>query len=238
MTVFKSKFVPVKSGEVACIGGPIECINNIANSAGAQTAVRYLSNFISSVSAGYAPKVDFYPSSIPEMERCLERFVDKDIPQIDTCLDNEVNTNEDYDSTEEESITNQVKLTKQEEVDNITCSGCGGTFDSSNKDFTVQAELRKFFEQQEAGLDTSFRCRDCRDCKECLKGAGEERKSLMQEAHQDIIKKSVYIDKKLGRAVAKLPFVQDPTGKLTKKTRLAAKRLYNVCKKYAKCFVT
>ena len=59
----------------------------------------------------------------------------------------------------------------------------------------------------------------CRDCKLCLKGAGEERKSMMQEAHQEFIRQSVSIDKELGRAVAKLPFVVDPVGKLTNNTR-------------------
>ena len=72
----------------------------------------------------------------------------------------------------------------------------------------------------------------CRECKLCLKGAGEERKSMMQEAHQEIIRQSVHIDKDLGRAVAKLPFVTDPSGKLHNNTRLATKRLENVCRKY------
>ena len=74
---------------------------------------------------------------------------------------------------------------------------------------TVQAELRKFLQQQEAGLDTTFRCIRCRDCKQCLKGAGEERKSMTQEAHQEIIRQSVSIDKVGRKATAKLPFVID-----------------------------
>ena len=48
---------------------------------------------------------------------------------------------------------------------------------------------------------------------------------MQQEAHQEIIRQSVAIDRDLGRAVAKLPFVQDPVNKLTNNTRLATKRL-------------
>ena len=55
---------------------------------------------------------------------------------------------------------------------------------------------------------------------------------MMQEFHQERIRESVYIDKKLGRAVAKLPFLTDPNGKLTNNSRLASKRLESVCKKY------
>ena len=74
----------------------------------------------------------------------------------------------------------------------------------------------------------------CCDSKLCLKGAGEERKSMQQEAHQEIIRSSVYINKELGRAVAKLPFLSDPAGQLTDNTRIASKRLDNVCRKYGK----
>ena len=55
---------------------------------------------------------------------------------------------------------------------------------------------------------------------------------MVQEAQQELIRQSVYIDKELGRAVAKLPFLTDPAGKLTDNTRIATRRLENVCKKY------
>ena len=57
---------------------------------------------------------------------------------------------------------------------------------------------------------------------------------MQQEAHQEIIRSSVYINKELGRAVARLPFLSDPAGQLTDNTRIASKRLDNVCRKYGK----
>ena len=98
---------------------------------------------------------------------------------------------------------------------------------------TIQAELKRFFEHQEAGLDSSFRCIRCRDCQDCLKGAGQERMSMIQEAQQQLIKQSVWIDRQQGRPVAKLPFLTDPAGKLTNNARIAERRLETVCKKYA-----
>ena len=57
--------------------------------------------------------------------------------------------------------------------------------------------------------------------------------SIRQEAEQQIIKESVRIDKDLGRAVAKLPFMFDPADKLVDNSRVAAKRMENVTKKYS-----
>merc|ERR1711954_612891 len=79
---------------------------------------------------------------------------------------------------------------------------------------TTQSEMKGFLQSQEIGLDASYRCIRCRNCKECLKGAGQERMSIRQEAEQQVIKESVHIDKDLGRAVAKLPFMVDPADKL------------------------
>ena len=58
--------------------------------------------------------------------------------------------------------------------------------------------------------------------------------SMMQEAQQELIRESVYIDKLQGRAVAKLPFLTSPVNKLKDNSRLAERRLESVCKKYSK----
>ena len=103
LTVFKSKFLPVNPGETACIGGPVECIHNMASSVGATFTVRYLTNFLSRVCTGYAPKRDFFPSADAEMEKKLNIFADKGIPQIDEYLENEI---EDSEADEEETSSN------------------------------------------------------------------------------------------------------------------------------------
>ena len=89
----------------------------------------------------------------------------------------------------------------------VAYTDCGEAVLHEYQSLAIQSELKRFLEQQNAGLGCSFRCMRCRDCKLCLKGAGEERKSMQQEAHQEIIRQSVTINRDLGRAVAKLPFV-------------------------------
>ena len=49
--------------------------------------MRYMSNLCSMAGTHYAPKLEFFPSSDEEIERCLERFADKGIPQIKDYLD-------------------------------------------------------------------------------------------------------------------------------------------------------
>ena len=53
------------------------------------------------------------------------------------------------------------------------------------------------------------------------------------EFEQDLIRQSVKIDKKLNRAVATLPFITNPKGKLCGNQNVADKRLENVVRKYS-----
>ena len=202
-----------------------------SNTGGATSTVRYLANLLSNYSQ-YPPRVDFFPSSIEEMDRLVSRFADKEIPGIREHLC-EGNGKLDLNSpgeTSEDLLVNQV-------VDNNTptyiCDSCKDEEPYEKLTPTAQAELRRFLQHQEAGLDTSFRCRKCRDCRQCLRGAGQERMSMKQEAEQLLIRESVRIDWKFGRAIATLPFITDPTDKLVDNTYIAEKRLENVCKKYS-----
>ena len=224
-------------------------INNMVHNVGARSSIRHLINLISTVSAGFSPRLEFFPSSIPEMERSFDYYVDKSIPCLNEFLEVENNSTDDFDDSDtDDSQDVEYQGDVEEDLDQddgdiddedcdlpgVACEDCGELSIYKNQCLAVQGELKRFLQQQEAGLDCSFRCLRCRDCKLCLKGAGEERKSMQQEAHQEIIRQSVMIDKEIGRAVAKLPFVADPTGKLTNNTRLATKRLENVCRKYGK----
>ena len=98
---------------------------------------------------------------------------------------------------------------------------------------SIQSELKKFMQQQEAGLDSSYKCPKCRNCKDCVKGSGYEKISLKQEAEQELIKESVKVDLEKGRAIAKLPFkVAEPREYLADNTIIAQKRLQNLSRKY------
>jgi len=107
-----------------------------------------------------------------------------------------------------DKVIEDLDYSHKDEEDVKACSDCGTKEKDveSCKCCTIQSELKRFLDLQEAGLDTSFRCLRCRDYRECLKGAGQERMSMIQEAQQQMIRQSVFIDQKEGKAVAKLPF--------------------------------
>ena len=224
LKIYKSKFMPAKKGELACIGGPLGAIDCITANTGAKSCVRYLANLLSDYSSGYVPKIDFFPSADTEMERGLDRFSDKEIPGLEEYLDLK-----EANCVSDEINDDQTEIDHHEAV---TCCDCGDVIKAAEQCVTIQTELKRFLQQQEAGLDATFRCLRCRNCKTCLKGAGQERMSMKQEAEQELIRQSVHIDKKLGRAVAKLPFLTDPIDKLKDNSNVAVKRLENVCRKY------
>ena len=114
------------------------------------------------------------------------------------------------------------------EVADIVCHVCCVTVQS----FTIQSELKRFLQQQEAGLDVLFKCSRCHDCKDCKRGAGQEMTLIRQEAEQEKIRESIHIDRTQNRLIAKLPFLCDPSEKLKDNTKAATKRLENVVRQY------
>ena len=143
----------------------------------------------------------------------------------------------DIEKSSDESSTNdkiETEETVLSDISKITttikCEGCEIGIDQCN---LIQSEIEKFMKTQDAGLDTSFKCPKCRSCKECLKGPGQEKLSMQQEAEQEVIKDSVSIDFESGTAIASLAFTADPEKHLKSNSHIAVKRLQNVCKKYA-----
>merc|ERR1712240_586906 len=114
------------------------------------------------------------------------------------------------------------------ELADIQCHICGVTIQFC----AVQSELKRFLQQQEAGLDVFFKCSRCHDFIDCKRGAGQEMMSMRQEAEQETVRESIHIDKTQNRLVAKLPFLCDPSEKLKDNTKAATKRLENVVRKY------
>ena len=106
----------------------------------------------------------------------------------------------------------------------LCCACCG---------VTVQAELQKFLEMQEAVLKTEFRCKQCRTCGDCRKGAGHEEVSMKQEAEQELIRESIIV-KEDGYAIAKLPFILNPEENLQNNRHVALGMLNSVLKKYCR----
>ena len=85
----------------------------------------------------------------------------------------------------------------------------------------------KRFEQVEsAGTEISYRCVRCRGCADCKNGERIECISMQEEVEQAVIEQSVVVGITQGQTSAKLPFLCDPTTKLTP-NRHIAKRVYD-----------
>ena len=107
--------------------------------------------------------------------------------------------------------------------DIIICTSCNA----------VQSEMEKYMKTQDIGLSTGYKCQRCRDCRDCLKGPARERMSIKQEKEQELIRKSITIDKVSGKAVAKLAFIDDPVSNLKPNMEVAIKRAIRVNAKYS-----
>ena len=144
LTIYKSKFLPMNPGELACIGGPMASIEHMVQHAGARSTIRHLCNFLSNVSAGYSPRLEFFPSSIPEMERTFDNFADKGIPFFDGYLDaendspDESTDDSEYDSEEENQDEAVNDDHEENDVPGVVCDECGDLVLCSYQSQTVK----------------------------------------------------------------------------------------------------
>ena len=61
LTIFESKLMPASSGALACIGGPISCIDHICDTIGASSTLSYMANLTQNL--GNYTKLEFFPSN-------------------------------------------------------------------------------------------------------------------------------------------------------------------------------
>ena len=90
--------------------------------------------------------MEFFP--FKEAENMFELYGDKDIPGT-----NDINCAHHPELKRKENIKNESEM----ELIDFECNSCG----TIEQTFTVQSELKKFLQQQEAGLHVSFRCSRC-----------------------------------------------------------------------------
>ena len=86
--------------------------------------------------------------------------------------------------------------------------------DNEHSALTINRKLKNFDEVENAGSEILFRCVDCRGCMRCKNGPQVETLSIREEVEQDLINKSVKVDIKKCKTVARLPLLHDPTIKL------------------------
>lgn len=228
LTIFKSKLMPANPGAVACIGGPVAAIGELAGVMGYSTTT-YLTNLLMK---NYKPRMEFFP----DMEDKID-MQDQNIPGIKQVF---ADIEEVIDMPDNPSIDEVFDVEddnkESDELVSLLCTVCGVVENQVVEHFgcSVQSEIQKFMQMQDVGLDASYKCPACRECETCKKGSGFKNISLKQEAEQELIKQCVYIDTELNRPMARLPFKADPNEFLADNHYIANKRLLNVCNKYYK----
>ena len=205
LTVSVSKLRSPGGLKSAVISGPVRLLNQIFETRQARDCLESMKAMLLTIST-YKPTLEYFPKPFH-----IADLVDPDIPGV---LE-EVKT----------STTTQDSKDIPASFTTLTCSMCG---------VTVQGELQKFMELQEAGLKTDFRCKECRNCEDCRRGAGHERLSLKQEAEQQLIKESVSIYDEEGIVMAKLPFILPQEENLKDNRKIALGMLNAVLKKYCR----
>ena len=78
LTIFKSKLKPTSPGMLACIGGPIDKLEQLCHVTGTKSAMNYLSHLVQNLD-DYKPKVDLFPRANPKQVHML----DSDIPDCE-----------------------------------------------------------------------------------------------------------------------------------------------------------
>ena len=201
LTVSISRLRSPTGQNTAVISGPVKFINSVLQSNKARDAFESMKAMIVHA-RDYRPVLEFFPKSYP-----VNSLISQEFPESErSCLQ------ESCDRVIDTSFSLP-----------LHCTSC-------NISVTVQSELKRFMDLQEAGLKTDYRCIRCRHCGDCKKGAGYEKLSMKQEAEQELVRESIEI--KDGYAIAKLPFTLPPEESLKNNRGIALKRLDSVINKY------
>ena len=84
-------------------------------------------------------------------------------------------------------------------------------------------QIARFDAAESAGTDISHRCVSCRGCERCKKGSTIELVSVQEEIEQELIDRCVKVFLEEGYSIARLPFLCDPSSKLTSNRDIALK---------------
>ena len=106
LTVFESKLKPTAPGLVACIGGPVECLEHLCGIAGTKSTLSYMSNLVQNMK-DFRPRIDFFPTTQPDFKKDFN-MIDRDIPGIEEFLNDEENwSGDDYVADDEDDVTEE-----------------------------------------------------------------------------------------------------------------------------------
>ena len=258
LTIFEVQVVPHDPTITACIGGPHETFEAMANTCGSpgilftqiQQQLENYRNFgppkvstciMSQEDTGFAEVHQNWDMG-EDFERFIEEFNEikasrDDIGEVFVAPENNLDLN-----SSNASITEIPKC-----HDYITCSGCGADLNEDYLDINLPSlttstdsedeglvALRKLMQAQQEGLTIEYRCPKCRSCSSCKRSFETERVSLREEAEDMQVFDSVHIDWENKRIICSLPVRGKEEEFLSNNRIIALKILNQQCKKYYK----
>ena len=111
----------------------------------------------------------------------------------------------------------------EDKVDDVKERGYGeqegslGHFCSVCKATVPIARMREILDIDDCDEISTYRCPECAKCIKCKNSVRQNAISLQESAEQEIIERSVVLDKDNKKVIVRLPFTQDPVKFLTKK---------------------
>ena len=230
-------------GYTACIGGPHQSFNMMANHVG--DAVRLMNCFVDGLRSYH----DHGPPKLPSVMMTLEDMeLAKLVNAAEVASVAGVPTEEGHEVTVD---------TEQGFGFSIQCNLCGddvtedlpallddaGVLVGEERMCQLTAlaresepderlwDLKTLVKLQEAGISLEYRCPRCRNCNDCRQAPDTERISLREEAEDQAIRDSVFIDYNARKIVAKLPMRGDESKFLSSNRDIAQKVLTTQCVK-------
>ena len=192
LTLFESKLRATSPGMLACIGGPIDCLNQICGYNGAESTFSYMCNLITNKKDRNF-RMEYFPDlQMPQ--------ADKNIPGIQELelfykyTEAPVHESFDLDNNEDPSL---VKFCDQ----NNTALSSGDDDGLLNDMVTVKCVSCNTGQSE---------VENCIKVQDCSQGPVSERISTSQEHEQELIQKSNHIDETKDKAVVSLASTEEP----------------------------
>ena len=131
-----------------------------------------------------------------------------------------------------EGVDDTIKMVEDMEQN---CVDCGITIfggDFSLHEDEKMSRLKHILDNQETGIDISYRCVRCRECLDCRNAEKVDKISLREEAEDYEIKRSVVLNWQLKKIIVSLPLRGKERDFLTSNGDRALKVLESQCKRY------
>ena len=224
LTIYQSQLASHGGEFDSCIGGPHSSFTVLAGLAGGTSQL--LACFIDSLQVyrqSGPPRITSIALTEDEVKLAMEYNATE---MVESHILSSAHELDDVEAVE--SVVNE------EYEEDVTCSYCFNNFTVGSAvahDERV-AELKKFKDMNEAGLEIEYRCPKCRQCVDCKSADKTEKVSLREESEMYEVRNSVKLDLQNQRIQCSLPLRGKERDYLSNNKDRAMKILQQQCRKY------